>query len=72
MGVEVLNVRENYIVRRIEMIEEDLEQLKRFVSGGQGITASLRGLWEGADITEEEIEEPKHSLFKGNGLDDFR
>ena len=59
-----MSVRENYIVRRIEMIEEDLEQLKRFVSGGQEKTISLRGIWEGAGISDEDIEEAKRSLFR--------
>lgn len=61
--------RDEYIVRRIEMIQEELEELKRFISG-KGEIVSLRGLWAGADITDEEIEEAKRSLFKVVELDD--
>ena len=61
--------RELYITRRIEMIEEDLEHLKKFVSIDEGKLVSLRGVWEGANFQDEEIEEAKQSLFKGIELD---
>ena len=57
--------REDYVVKRIEMIEADLEELKRFISGGNGESISLRSIWAGVDIQDEEIEEAKWSLFKG-------
>ena len=61
--------RELYITRRIEMIEENLEHIKRFVSIDEGKLASLRGVWEGVDFQDEDIEEARRSLFKGVELD---
>lgn len=61
--------KEEYVIKRIEMIQEELDQLKRFVAGGKGKMVSLRGMWEGADISDEDIEEAKRSLFKGTKFD---
>lgn len=36
--------REDYVVRRIEIIEEELDELKRFVSSTKGDVISLRGV----------------------------
>ena len=63
--------REEYIIKRIEMIEEELGELKRFVSSSKGEIISLRGVWKGADIPDSYIEEAKRSLFKGIDIDDF-
>ena len=52
------------------MVQEELEQLKRFVSADEGEIVSLRGLWKGADVTDEEIANAKRSLFKGIEIDD--
>ena len=62
--------REQYIVKRIEMIEGDLEQLKKFVSTDGGKAVSLLGVWRGLDIPDEDIEEAKRSLFKDVDVDD--
>jgi hypothetical protein len=62
--------REDYIIKRIEMIEEELGELKRFVSSSKGDVISLRGVWEGADIPDSYIEEAKRSLFKGINIGD--
>ena len=62
--------RENYIVRRTEMAQEDLEHLRSFVAGGKEKIVSLRGMWEGADIPDEDAEEANRSLFKaGHNID---
>ena len=61
--------REDYIVKRIEMIQEELEQLKKLLVEEEPSGVSLRGIWKGADITDKEIEEAKRSLFKGIRLD---
>jgi hypothetical protein len=62
--------REAYIVKQIEVIERELQELKRFVAGGKQEMGSLRGIWKGVDITDEEIEEAKRSLFKGIEFDE--
>ncbi len=55
--------REAYIIKRIEMIQEELEELKKLLSAEKRENVSLAGIWEGIDITDEEIEEAKRSLF---------
>ena len=62
--------REAYMAKRIEMIERELEDLRKTMLSGGGRVADLRGIWKGADITDEEIEEAKRSLFKGAELDE--
>ena len=62
--------REAYIAKRIEMIERELEDLRKTMLGGGGKVSDLRGIWKGVDITDEEIEEAKRSLFKGVELDE--
>lgn len=52
--------RDDYIVKRIEMIQYELEQLKKLFVKRE--PKSLRGIWKGANITDEEIEEAKRSL----------
>ena len=61
--------KEDYIVQRIEMIQEELEQLRKLLVEEEPSGVSLRGIWKGVDITNEEIEEAKRSLFKGIRLD---
>jgi hypothetical protein len=60
-----MSSREDYIIKRIGMIEEDLGQLKALVSAGKGNIVSLRGLWEGVNAPDEDVEEAKRSLFRG-------
>ncbi len=62
--------RDHFIVRRIEMIERDLDEVKRLVSSGEGGNIALRGIWRGMDIPDEDVEEAKRSLFKGIDIDD--
>ena len=56
---------EAYVLKRIEMMEQELERLKKaFLKKGKGEVISLRGIWEGVDVSDAEIEEAKRSLFK--------
>ena len=57
--------RDAYIIKRLENIESELRQLRRYIFGGERKTISLQGVWEGVDISDEEIEEAKRSLAKG-------
>ncbi len=67
-----MDAREAYIVRRIEAIQRELDYLKRLMPPGEGRMEDLYGIWKGADITDDEIEEAKRFLFKGIELDDDR
>ena len=62
--------REEYIVKRIEMIQGELEDLKTFISGNKENVTSLRGIWKGVNIPDKQIEEAKRSLSKGIEVDD--
>ncbi len=62
--------RETYIITRIEAIEAELRRLKQLISGARTNKTTLRGIWQGADISDEQIEDAKRSLFKGVELDD--
>jgi hypothetical protein len=58
-----MNIDE-YIVMRIEEIQKELDELKNLVAKGKGEIISLQGIWEGANITNEDIEEAKRSLVR--------
>lgn len=57
------------VVRRIEAIQNELEQLKREIAIDLGIEkprpTQLEGLWAGVEFSDEEIEEAKQELFSG-------
>lgn len=56
---------DTYILKRIEMMEQELAYLKKLLlNNGDLKTVSLWGIWRGMDISDEEIEEAKRSLFK--------
>jgi hypothetical protein len=58
-------VTEAYLIKRIEMLQEELESLKRTVlKKGTEQTEQLRGIWKGIDIPENAIDETISSLFK--------
>ena len=62
--------RDTYIITRIEAIEAELRRLRQFMSQDRTNETTLRGIWQGADISDEQIEDAKRSLFKGVELDD--
>ena len=53
------------ILAKIERIEEELQEVKRMVAEDGGENVNLEGIWEGVDISDEEIEEAKRSLSSG-------
>jgi hypothetical protein len=51
---------ETYIAKKIEMLQEELEFLKRTgLKIGHEKPAKLGGIWKGVDFSDEEIEETK-------------
>ena len=62
--------RETYIIARIEAIEAELRRLRQFMSHDLTNKTTLRGIWQGVDISDDQIEDAKRSLFKGVELDD--
>lgn len=56
---------ETYLLKRIEMMQEELERLKRTIlKKGVERPTTLRGIWRGIDFSDEEIEEATHSWLK--------
>ena len=58
-------VTDTYLLKRIEMLQEELDALKRvIINKTKKEKVTLRGIWKGVDITDEEIEEAKSSWMK--------
>jgi hypothetical protein len=58
-------VTETYLVKRIEMLQEELESLKRTIlKKSKGKSASISGIWKGVEFSDEEIDEAKSSWIK--------
>ncbi len=56
----------SYVATRLKFIEEELERLRKHLERPKKKKATkIEGLWKGINITEEDIEEAKRSLFKG-------
>jgi hypothetical protein len=56
---------ESYLIKRIEMIQDELESLKKtVVKRGKEKPLKIRGIWKGVDFSDEEIEEAKSSWLK--------
>jgi len=58
-------VTDNYVVKRIEMLQEELDSLKRTVHKAlKRKKVKIRGIWKGIDISDEEIDKAKTSWLK--------
>ena len=59
-----------YVEARVRALEREVKDLKRLVSGKPPRAGkSLYGILKGLEVSDEDIEEAKRSLFKG-ALDD--
>lgn len=57
--------KSSYVAMRLEAIQKELEMLRRSLEApGEQKIVKLEGLWKGVEITEEDLEEAKRSLFK--------
>jgi len=58
---------EKYILKRIEAMQAELEQIKQIISreveAKPPKKTKLEGLWAGVEITDEELEEAKIGVF---------
>lgn len=58
-------VVDTYLIKRIEMLQEELESLKRtVVKKGKKKATQIRGIWTGVDFSDKEIDEAKSSWLK--------
>jgi|GEM_PF-2513835 len=59
---------ESYVAKRLEVIERELADLRRLIQGEKAQRGkrkgTLRGIWQGVEFTDEEIEGTKRALFK--------
>jgi len=57
----------SYLKTRINAMQQELEQLRKMLISQLGDSkrkTQLKGLWEGIEVTEEEIEEAERAVFK--------
>lgn len=55
----------NYLVVRMKAIEQELKGIRKRLQPPAGKRiVKIEGLWEGTDITEEDLSKAKRSLFK--------
>lgn len=59
---------DQYVLARLDALQQELERLRRAVAV-QGSerpkrTTKLKGLWEGIDVTDEDLEEAKRAVFR--------
>ena len=58
-------VTDTYIVKRIEMLQEELEFLKKTVlKKSTKKPEQIRGIWKGVDFSDEDIETVKSLWLK--------
>jgi hypothetical protein len=55
-----------YVIARIRAIEQELADLKKVLISEIEIPkkTKLKGLWKGINVTDEDIEEAKHAIFR--------
>jgi hypothetical protein len=52
------------LLTRIELLEKEIAEIKKkLISDDSPPTASLRGVWSDIDVSEEDIDAAKKSLF---------
>lgn len=56
----------DYILKRLDAMASEIEALKRLLvaSPGEPDVVTFEGIWEGEEVTEEDFEEAKRSMFK--------
>jgi hypothetical protein len=58
------------LLTRVELLEREIEEIKRrLLASAKPEPVSLRGIWKGINISDEDIEAAKRSIFRD--LDDI-
>lgn len=57
------------VLQSLDNIQREIEDLRKLLGDKPIVQRSLRGLWRGADIPDEDIDEVKRSWMKN--VDDF-
>jgi hypothetical protein len=55
-----------YVLARIQAIEQELADLKKVLVSEieSPKKTKLKGLWKGINVTDDDIEEAKHAIFR--------
>jgi hypothetical protein len=64
-----VNSSTHIVLTSLDNIEREIRDLKRLLGEKPEVRRSLRGIWRGMQITDEDIEEAKHSWMKK--IDEF-
>jgi hypothetical protein len=59
----------HYVLQRIQAIQDELVMLKKIVESESQNTSKvvkIQGLWKGIDITDQDLMEAKHSVFRSD------
>ena len=59
-----MDAKSSIILASLESIEREIADLKKLIREPKQSKGSLRGMWKGATITDEDIAEAKRSVFK--------
>jgi len=68
-GKPVVNSTQSIVLESLNHIQREIEELQKLLGNEPVVRRSLRGLWEGVEFSDEDIEEAKHSWMKK--IDDF-
>jgi lipid II:glycine glycyltransferase (peptidoglycan interpeptide bridge formation enzyme) len=61
-----MTAKTSYVITRLKLLENEIERLREHLKKSEEKrTTKIEGLWKGINVTEEDIEEAKRSLFKG-------
>ena len=61
-----MDAKMSVILVRLEAIQQEIEEIKKMLKvEPRSFKKSLRGIWKGLEVSEEDIDAAKRSLFKG-------
>jgi hypothetical protein len=60
-----VNSSKHIVLTSLDNIEREIRDLKRLLGDKPGARRSLRGIWRGMQISDQDIEEAKHSWTAG-------
>ena len=60
----MINEQKSVLLTRIELLEREIAEIKqKLMQEERPGQVRLRGMWKGLDVTDEDFEEAKRSLF---------
>jgi hypothetical protein len=59
-----VNSSKHIVLISLDNIEREIRDLKRLLGDKPGVRRSMRGIWRGMPVTDQDIEEAKQSWMK--------